>query len=69
MCWEFSDTQERQSSCPHGVSSLAGKTDITQVVTGIVTVMKEKSMRLWESKRRPNLALEPVDMLRGPPTL
>lgn len=26
-------------------------------------------MRLWEYKRGSNLALEPVDMVRGPPTL
>lgn len=46
MCWRCGDTQDRHSSCPHGVSSLAGKTDITQGVISIMTVMKENSMRL-----------------------
>lgn len=46
MCLRCGDTQDRHSSCPHGVSSLADKTYILQVVMGIMTVMKEKLMRL-----------------------
>lgn len=45
------------------VSSLAGKTGITQVVVDNMTVTKE-STRLWEYKRESNLAL-----VRGTPTL
>lgn len=46
MCWRCGDTPDRHNSCPHGVSSLAGKTDITQAVVSIMTLMKEKSVKL-----------------------
>lgn len=32
-CWRYSSEQERHLPCPHGAYSLAGKTDIKQVIT------------------------------------